>query len=120
MRLYARVLVLMLTTSSHSSFPTLNSPVGSPQAQLHIYWLLTTNWLLEQESEFDHYGMGDVGTIRVEVLQVVFTESRCPVYVVPGLSIDPQHKRSKITGARGILYEGLLCLPKHVLETDQL
>ena len=46
--------------------------------------------------------MGDVGTIRVEVLQVVFSESRDPTYIVPGLSNDPFHKRSKISGARGV------------------
>lgn len=46
--------------------------------------------------------MGDVGTIRVEVLQVVFSESKDPTYVVPGLANDPLHKRSKIAGARGV------------------
>ncbi|KAL5522196.1 hypothetical protein ACEPAF_2053 [Sanghuangporus sanghuang] len=56
----------------------------------------------EEDSVFDHNGMGDVGAIRIEVLQVVFTESRHPKYIVPSLSNDPLHKCSCINGARGI------------------
>lgn len=56
----------------------------------------------EEEPVYDPDRIGSVGTIKIEVLQVVFTESRDPTYIVPGMSNDPQHKRSKILGARGV------------------
>ncbi|KAH8113107.1 hypothetical protein DFH11DRAFT_1603068 [Phellopilus nigrolimitatus] len=55
-----------------------------------------------EESAFGSAETGEVGTIRIEVLQVIFTESRDPTYYVPGLSNDPYLKRSRISGARGI------------------
>lgn len=51
---------------------------------------------------YDPDRIGNVGTIKIEVLQVIFTESRDPTYIVPGMSNDPLHKRSKILGARGV------------------
>ncbi|EJD00630.1 uncharacterized protein FOMMEDRAFT_22382 [Fomitiporia mediterranea MF3/22] len=56
----------------------------------------------EEDTVFDHTGMDDVGTIRIELLQVVFTESRHPKYHVPSLSNDPLQKHSCIAGARGV------------------
>ncbi|PAV15028.1 hypothetical protein PNOK_0958100 [Pyrrhoderma noxium] len=56
----------------------------------------------EDEPVYDPDRIGNVGTIKIEVLQVIFTESRDPTYIVPGMSNDPLHKRSKILGARGV------------------
>ncbi|THH09514.1 hypothetical protein EW145_g1957 [Phellinidium pouzarii] len=56
----------------------------------------------DEASTFGATQLGDVGTIRVEILQVVFTESRDPTYYVPGMGNDPTQKRSRINGARGI------------------
>lgn len=47
-------------------------------------------------------GLGEAGTIRIELLQVVFTESRMPTYYVPGLANMPNGAGSCVPGARGV------------------
>lgn len=48
-------------------------------------------------------GLGEMGTIRIEVLQVEFKESLAPTYYVPGLANMPNGAGSRVPGARGIL-----------------
>ena len=52
--------------------------------------------------------LGNLGTIRIELLQVEFVESRAPTYYVPGLANTPDGKGSRVPGARGVLYVFLL------------
>ncbi|KAI5121729.1 hypothetical protein M0805_009022 [Coniferiporia weirii] len=56
----------------------------------------------DEDAAFDPARSRKFGAIRVEILQVVFSESRDPTYRVPGMSNDPAQRRSRINGARGV------------------